>query len=163
MHLKKCNGIILARVVMMEERQEAQSMRSLAAGAASSRVPAEAGEHHGLRAKSPSTHDKCPEPEWGSADMNQVLHSPWSVLSADSCPAGCNRTPRATAGLQGAQLPPSAAAPWPDQPILQSGSTKTSSRRGLAGTWNRARHTWQPRFDPRPFVHSNFNVCELVL
>lgn len=75
-------------------------------------------------------------------------HSPRSALSADSRPAGCNRTPRATAGLQGAQLPSAAAAPQPDQPILQSESTKTSSRRDLAGTWNRARHThgsWQPR------------------
>ena len=32
MHLKKCNGIILARVVMMEERQEAQSMKAPCAG-----------------------------------------------------------------------------------------------------------------------------------
>lgn len=39
MHLKKCNGIILARVVMMEERQEARSMKAPCAGCSAENLP----------------------------------------------------------------------------------------------------------------------------
>lgn len=99
-------------------------MRSLAAGAAPSRVPAEI-----------TTVCKLSHPARMTAGMTSALSlsgaqqsepstspdSPQSALSDDPRPAGCNRTPRATAGLQGAQLPPASAAPQPDQPILQSG------------------------------------------